>query len=91
MFSTCHQPLVDDLCCVVSSCIDMDTFFNHGIGPRSEGLPGLVSACLDLGLALLTLLGIGVAHASERARKFLPAVRKATCFCGVGKQWSATR
>jgi hypothetical protein len=91
MFSTCHQPLVDDLCCIVSSRIDMDTLLNHGIRSRSERLPGLVSACLDLGLALLTLLGIGVAHAGKRALGFLRAVRKATCCCGVGEQWSAPR
>jgi hypothetical protein len=38
---------------------------------------------LDLGLALLAILGVGVAHAAKRAWKGLRAVRKEICFWGV--------
>jgi hypothetical protein len=56
VFATGHKPLIDDLGSIVATGIDMDAFFDDGIGASSQRLSDLVSARLNL--RLLTSCGI---------------------------------
>jgi hypothetical protein len=44
-----HQPLVDDLCRIISPRVDVHAFFHHGVGASAQCFASLVSARLDLG------------------------------------------
>lgn len=46
MLSTCHEALVNHLSSIVSAGIDVDAFFDDGVGASSEGLACLVSTWL---------------------------------------------
>jgi len=48
MLSPRHEPLVDDLCSIVSARLDMDAFLDDGVAAGAEGLAGLVATWLDL-------------------------------------------
>jgi hypothetical protein len=56
VFATGHKPLIDDLGSIVAASIDVDAFFNDGIGASSQCLADLVSTRLNL--RLLTSCGI---------------------------------
>ena len=47
MFSSLHHALVDDLRRVISPCIDMHAFFDHGVGSGPQCLACLVPAWLN--------------------------------------------
>jgi hypothetical protein len=58
VFATCHQLLIDDFGSIVATSVDMDAFFDDGIGAGSQRLSNLVPTRLDL--RLLTGLRIHV-------------------------------
>lgn len=52
VFASGHQPLVDDLRRVVSSCVNVHALFDNRVTACAERLPRLVSAWLYLCLSL---------------------------------------
>lgn len=48
MLSARHQTLIDDLCCIVTTSIDMHAFFHDRVRACSKRLSGLIATWLDL-------------------------------------------
>lgn len=68
MFSTRHQPLIDNLGRIIPTRIDVHTFLHDRIGASSQRLPGFVATRLDLRplrLCSHLLDGLGQVYAFE--------------------------
>jgi hypothetical protein len=55
MFPACHEPLVDDLRGIVSSCINVHALLDYRVAACTQSLASLVSARLYLRCRLCTL------------------------------------
>lgn len=72
MFPSSHQPLIDNLCGIISPAVDVYAFLYDRVGTRPQGLPGLVPTRLDL-RSLWLSLGLG-SHPSYRRESFRDAI-----------------
>lgn len=55
MFSSSHQPLIDNFGGIIPSGVDVYAFLHDRVGARPQGLPGLVPTRLDLRSLWLSL------------------------------------
>lgn len=55
VFSPGHEPLVDDLCGIVSPCINMYTFLDYRVAACAQCLSCLISAGLYLRLGIWSM------------------------------------
>jgi hypothetical protein len=68
MFATCHQLLIDDFGSIVATSVDVDAFFDDGIGAGSQRLSNLVPTRLDLRLLTGLRIHVGIVT-SELGRR----------------------